>query len=91
MPTFVEFNLVELERKAPVTATLGQLPACETGYPSMLCGRTSGLSSRKASGSSAVGKFWNATGRRKRAMDAVPTAVMVDAVVAGYGPPCCCA
>lgn len=64
-------------------------PSHEAGYPSMLWGRPRGLSSRRASGSSAAGRFWNATGRRKRAMDAVPTAVALDAVVAGYGPPCC--
>lgn len=65
------------------------IPSHGAGYPSMLWGRPRGLSSRRASGSSAAGRFWNATGRRKRAMDAVPTAVAVDAVVAGYGPPCC--
>ncbi len=66
-------------------------PPAGHGQPSMRWGTPSGFPSRSASGSSEAGKFWKATGRRNRVIDAVPTAVVVGAVVAGYGPPCCCA
>ena len=47
----------------------------------------SGLLFFRASGSSASGKFWKHTGRRKRSMARAPTEVPRASDVAGYGPP----
>ena len=48
------------------------------------------ISSRSSAGSTHSGADWNAIGRKKRRIELAPTEVCNE-LVAGHGPPWCCA
>src|SRR6188768_458161 len=58
-------------------------------FPSIKRQIPSGFAFRNSSGSEDSGKFCQASGRANRRMASVPTEVVRESVVAGYGPPCC--
>lgn len=72
--------VAELDEAADHRGDPSRTPSIRRATPQL-------LSSAMASGSNAAGRFWKATGRRKRWIAKVPTDVVRPSLVAGNGPP----